>query len=236
MNILQAEGIDTFYGRVQILHELDLAIREGKITAIIGPNGAGKSTALKALFGLVPTKAGRVLLRGEDVTGSKPADMVDRRVCFVPQGRAVFPSLSVSENLRMGAFREKDRGAILPRMEDVFERFPALRQRRTQKAGALSGGEQQMLAIGRGLMADPEILLLDEPSVGLAPRVVEEILTSLEALNAEGKTLVIVEQNATMALQTAHDAYLLVMGRARMAGPAADLLTDPEVKKIYLGA
>ncbi len=236
MSILRADGIDTYYGRVQILHALNMEIREGKITAIIGPNGAGKSTALKALFGLVPTKAGRLLLRGEDVTGSKPADMVDRRVCFVPQGRAVFPSLSVSENLKMGAFRAKDRSAIPPRMEDVFERFPALRQRRNQKAGALSGGEQQMLAIGRGLMADPEILLLDEPSVGLAPQVVEEILTSLEALNAEGKTLVIVEQNATMALQTADDAYLLVMGRARMAGPAANLLTDPEVKKIYLGA
>ncbi len=234
--ILQASGIDTFYGRVQILRGLDLSIAKGRITAIIGPNGAGKSTALKALFGLIPVANGTITLRGEDVTNHRPAQMVDAGVCFVPQGRAVFRSLSVEENLRMGAFREKQKAAIQGRLEDVYGRFPALATRRGQRAGSLSGGEQQMLAIGRGLMADPEILLLDEPSVGLAPRVVEEILGALETLNREGKTLVIVEQNATMALQTAHDAYLLVTGKTRMHGPAQTLLKDPQVREVYLGA
>ncbi len=236
MTILEAKSIHTYYGQVHILHGLDLAIQEGRMTTIIGPNGAGKSTALKALFGLVPVTQGQVLLRGEDVTNATPATMVDKKVCFVPQGRAVFRSLSVEENLRMGAYRERDKAIIPTRLEEVYERFPALRDRRGQKAGALSGGEQQMLAIGRGLMADPEILLLDEPSVGLAPRVVEEIMGSLEALNKEGRTLVIVEQNATMALETADDAYLLVMGTTRMSGPAHELLTDAKVKEIYLGA
>lgn len=233
--LLRAEGIDTYYGRVQILHGLDLEIKKGEIVAIIGPNGAGKTTALKALFGLVPVKGGRVLFKGEDVSGAAPEDMVRRGVSFVPQGRSVFPSLTTHENLHMGGFILRDRNLVRQRAEQVYERFPRLGRRKHQTAGSLSGGEQQMLAMGRALMLEPDVLLLDEPSVGLAPRVVDEILEAIVDINEEGVAIALVEQNALLALETADTAYLLVMGKNRMQGPGQDLLRDPKVREIYLG-
>ncbi len=232
---LAARSIDTFYGHVQILHGLDLEVPRGKTVAIIGPNGAGKSTALKALFGLVPIAKGKVIHDGDDVTKAEPQDMVKRGVCFVPQGRAVFPRLSIEENLHMGGYVVRDKAILAERADRVYARFPKLQERRRQPAGSLSGGEQQMLAIGRALMADPSVLLVDEPSVGLAPRMVEEVLDSLRAINASGVSIVMVEQNATLALETADLAYLLVMGRNRLQGAGRDLLDDPEVRRIYLG-
>lgn len=233
---MQARGLDTYYGRVQILHGLDLDVPAGKITAIIGPNGAGKSTALKALFGLVEVSEGSVHLAGRETTNSSPADMVAAGVCFVPQGRAVFPSLSVQENLRMGGFHVRDQAVLGPRMADVYARFPRLEQRRMQSAGSLSGGEQQMLALGRALMADPSVMLLDEPSVGLAPKAVAEVLEAIRSLRDEGRTIVIVEQNATMALQLADHANVLVRGSVRLSGTGTALLADPTVREVYLGS
>ncbi|MGB0651705.1 MAG: ABC transporter ATP-binding protein [Thermoplasmatota archaeon] len=235
MSLLEARAIDTYYGRVQILHQLDLKVDPGEIVAIIGPNGAGKTTALKALFGLVPVKQGTVHHQGEAVTNATPEKMVRRGVCFVPQGRAVFPSLTVQENLRMGGFVLPDQELVPKRAEAVYERFPRLRERMRQPAGSLSGGEQQMLAMGRALMLEPEVLLLDEPSVGLAPQVVEEVLDAIVAVNEEGVAVVMVEQNAVLALETAHRAYLLVMGKNRLDGPGRQLLSDPAVRDIYLG-
>ncbi len=233
--MLALEGVDTHYGRVQILHGLNLEAREGEITAIIGPNGAGKSTALKALAGLVPCNAGRILYRGEDITHAAPEQRVQDGICFLPQGRAVFPSLSVEENLRMGAYIVRDKNIIAERMDDVYGRFPRLHERRRQTAGSLSGGEQQMLALGRALMVDPKVLLLDEPSVGLAPKAVAEVWEQIEALHTEGRTLVIVEQNAVLALEAADQAYVLVQGTTRLAGPGKKLLHDPQVREVYLG-
>ena len=235
MSLLEARGIDTHYGRVQILHGLDLTIDAGQIVAIIGPNGAGKTTALKALFGLVPVTAGEVLLRGEAVTNAAAEDMVRRGVSFVPQGRSVFPSLTAHENLAMGGFILDDRDLVRSRAEAVYERFPRLRERRGQRAGSLSGGEQQMLAIGRAMMLEPDVLLIDEPSVGLAPKVVDEILDAILAINGDGTAICMVEQNASLALETADHAYLLVMGENRMDGPGKELLNDPKVREIYLG-
>ncbi|MBW3582582.1 MAG: ABC transporter ATP-binding protein [Euryarchaeota archaeon] len=233
--LLEIDAIDTYYGSVQILHGLELKVPEGKIVAIIGPNGAGKSTALRSIFGLVPVKAGRIRFAGEDITDHKPADLVRRGISYVPQGRAVFPSLTVSENLDMGGFILRDDKKVKEARESIYDLFPILRERRRQVATTLSGGEQQLLAMGRALMVRPRLLLLDEPSIGLAPKVVEEVLGRVREINQQGTTICMVEQNAARALAMSDHAYVLVVGRTRLQGPGPDLLNDPKVRAIYLG-
>lgn len=233
--LIDVRGIDTYYGAVKILHGVDMYLDPGEIVAIIGPNGAGKSTALKAIFGLVEKKAGSVHFRAEDITSSQPADVVRKGLSFVPQGRAVFPSLTVAENLEMGGFIERDKAKVRAAVARVYDMFPILSDRRDQVASGLSGGEQQVLAMGRAMIVKPHALLLDEPSVGLSPQMVEEVMGKIQTIRAAGTAILMVEQNAAMALAMADRAYVLVMGRNRMTGRGADLLDDPMVQEVYLG-
>jgi neutral amino acid transport system ATP-binding protein len=217
---------------VDILNGVDLAVREGEIVTVIGPNGAGKSTLIKSVFGLLPPRRGRVVLRGEDLAGLPPHSITRRGMSYVPQLDNIFQSLTVEENLEMGALeRAKAKGGIAR----VYELFPRLGERRTQAAGTMSGGERQMLAMGRALMPDPEVLLLDEPSAGLAPAFVEAIFERVEDINRHGVTIVMVEQNARRALGMSNRGYVLDLGTNRFEGPGRDLLEDPKVAELYLG-
>jgi branched-chain amino acid transport system ATP-binding protein len=217
---------------VDILNGVDLTVREGEIVTVIGPNGAGKSTLIKSIFGLLPPRTGRVTLRGEDLTGLPPHSITRRGMSYVPQLDNIFPSLTVEENLEMGALeRSKAREAIAR----VCELFPRLGERRSQVAGTMSGGERQMLAMGRALIPDPEVLLLDEPSAGLAPAFVEAIFEKVEEINRAGVTLVMVEQNARRALGMSDRGYVLDVGQNRFEGRGEELLHDPKVAELYLG-
>ncbi len=232
--VLQAEGlVGGYVEEVDILRGCTLSAAEGEIVVVIGPNGAGKSTLAKAVFGLVKVKEGRVTLRGRDVTGASPHRITAAGMSYVPQVANVFPALTVQENLEVGGVLKK--GAIDERMRAMMELFPRLGERRRQRAGTLSGGERQMLAMARALMPDPSVLLLDEPSAGLAPRAVGEVFDTVREINAAGVTIVMIEQNARRALALADRGYVLEGGQNRFEGPGDSLLTDPQVAELYLG-
>ncbi|HZT20554.1 MAG TPA: ABC transporter ATP-binding protein [Dongiaceae bacterium] len=231
--LLKAEGLVGGYGGMDILNGVDLSVGAGEIVAIVGPNGAGKSTAMKALIGLIPLKAGRVLFDGAEITGEAPERLVARGIAYVPQERNVFRSLTVAENLAMGGFLL--RGDLSAALARIYGLFPVLAEKRRQCAGELSGGQRQMVAIGRALMIEPRLLLLDEPTVGLSPKVIGEIFERIRAINQSGVGILMVEQNARAALAIADRGYVLATGRNRFTGPAAALLANREVAEAFLG-
>ena len=234
--MLELIGLKVKYGQVEALHGLDLTVSEGELVTILGSNGAGKTTTLMAVSGLAPVSAGEIRFEGRRLDTLRSHQVVELGITQVPEGRRVFGPLSVSENLALGAFsRRRDRSAVARRLSWVYDLFPRLRERQDQMAGTLSGGEQQMLAIGRALMSEPRLLLLDEPSLGLAPLLVRGIFQTIRAINQAGVTIVLVEQNARAALKLADRGYVLEVGRLVMAGPAADLLHDPRIQTAYLG-
>ncbi len=233
--ILTVDAVHVGYGRIPILHGVSLTMRAGEVVSIIGPNGAGKSTVLKTIVGLLTPRQGQVRFNGEVINGLRPDEILRRGLAYVPQGHIVFPQMTVRENLEMGGFIERDRARVDQALERVYRLFPLLLERRKQQAGTLSGGEQQMLAIGRGLMTQPRLMLLDEPSLGLSPLVLGLIFDRLAELKAVGVTMLIVEQNAVESLALSNRGYVLELGRNRFEGPGSALLADPEVKRLYLG-
>ena len=233
--LLVAESLTAGYGRIDILHDVSLTVGVNEIVSIIGPNGAGKSTAFKTIVGFLTPRAGRVVFNGEPITGLRPDVVLRRGLAYVPQGRIVFPQMTVLENLEMGAYIERDPARIAAALDRVYAMFPILAERRKQKAGTMSGGEQQMVAIARALMTTPRLILLDEPSLGLSPKFVTLIFEKLAEMRRAGYTLMVVEQNATRALALADRGYVLELGRNRFEGPGPRLLADPEVKRLYLG-
>ena len=232
MNILQLENIVSGYGSMEVLHGVSLDIEDGKIIALLGPNGAGKTTLLRTIFGVVKPTQGRVLFKNNDISGTPPEKMTKKGICYVPQEGNIFPTLTVQENLEMGAFTREDDWRL--RMEEIFEFFPSLTDRRKSSAGELSGGMRQMLAIGRALMVNPEVLLLDEPSTGLAPVLVDHIFERIAALNKQGVTVLLVEQNA-QALSAADKAYIIEGGENKAEGSAEELRNNEEIGRLYLG-
>ncbi len=233
--LLKADRIHAGYGTLEILHGVTLEVRPREMVSVIGPNGAGKSTAFKTIVGLLHPKSGRVLFEGRDITGLRPDQVLRLGLAYVPQGRIVFPQMSVLENLEMGAYLISDQEQVGVALDRVYALFPILKERPRQKAGTLSGGEQQMLAIARGLMTDPKVILLDEPSLGLSPKNVGLIFDKIVEMKAAGLTMMMVEQNAARALAVADRGYVLELGRNRFQGTGPDLLRDPEVKRLYLG-
>ena len=233
--LLRAEAMTAGYGKMAILHEVSLIIAPGELVAVIGPNGAGKSTTFKVIVGFLKPTQGRVLFDGDDITGLRPDQVLRRGLAYVPQGRIVFPQMTVLENLEMGGYTERDPVRIREALERVYALFPILAERRHQKAGTMSGGEQQMVAIGRALMTTPKLVLLDEPSLGLSPKYVSLIFEKLVEMKRSGYTLMVVEQNAAKALSVADRGYVLELGRNRFEGSGRTLLADPEVKRLYLG-
>jgi branched-chain amino acid transport system ATP-binding protein len=235
MPLLELENASVEYGRIKALHGISLFVNEGEVVALIGANGAGKTTTMRALSGLRPLATGRLTFVGEDITKLRADLRVIRGLCQAPEGRGIFPGMTVLENLDMGAYTRRDRDGIAADLERVFGLFPRLAERRKQAGGTLSGGEQQMLAIGRALMARPKLLLLDEPSMGLAPMLIQQIFTIIEEINDQGTTVLVVEQNAQQALSRADRAYVLETGRIVKTGTGEELLHDPAVKEAYLG-
>jgi branched-chain amino acid transport system ATP-binding protein len=234
--MLELENIETFYGNIMALKGIRLSVAEGEIITLIGANGAGKSTTLMTISGIVPPRRGEIRFQGLSIARTAPHEIAALGISQVPEGRRIFPLLSVMENLAMGAFLRKDKAGIAGDLDYVFSLFPILKERRRQPGGTLSGGEQQMLAIARALMARPHLLLLDEPSLGLAPLVVQLIFRIIRQINEErGTTILLVEQNANQALRIAHRGYVMQTGRIALEGTAADLLNDEEVKRAYLG-
>ncbi|NPV26793.1 MAG: ABC transporter ATP-binding protein [Firmicutes bacterium] len=233
--MLRVENIHVYYGAIHALKGISLAVPEKAIVTLIGANGAGKSTTLKTISGLLRPRSGRILFENKPIEGLPAPEIVKIGISQVPEGRRVFANMSVYENLELGAYLRKDKAGILADMEKVFGRFPRLRERRNQLAGTLSGGEQQMLAIGRALMSKPRLMLLDEPSMGLAPLLVKEIFEIIKEINAAGTTILLVEQNAHMALSIAHYAYVLETGKIVLEGNAKELAESEEIKKAYLG-
>jgi branched-chain amino acid transport system ATP-binding protein len=233
--VLKVEGLVCHYGKVAAVRQLSMEVGRGELVALIGANGAGKTTTLKAISGVLPPAAGRIVFLGEDIVRASPKRILELGIAHCPEGRRVFPYMSVLENLEMGAYLRSDRVQVTADMERLFERFPILFERRHQAAGTLSGGEQQMLAISRALMSRPKLVLFDEPSLGLAPNLVERTFDIVKAIRAEGVTVVMVEQNAFAALELADRAYVLDQGRVTMSGPGLALLNDPHVKAAYLG-
>lgn len=235
MSILSIENIHTYYGNIHALKGISLHIEKGEIVTLIGGNGAGKTTTLRTISGLLKPREGTVKLNGEDLSKYKAHEIVYKGISMVPEGRGVFARLTVTENLEMGAYSRNDKGENSRNLERVFTLFPRLRERRTQVAGTLSGGEQQMLATGRALMASPNILLMDEPSMGLAPVLVELIFDTIQQINKEGTTVLLVEQNASMALGIANRGYVLQTGQIVLSDSAEALKSNPTVQKAYLG-
>ncbi|OQY33800.1 MAG: branched-chain amino acid ABC transporter ATP-binding protein [Spirochaetaceae bacterium 4572_59] len=234
--MLKIEHISTYYGNIQALKDISISVSEGEIITLIGANGAGKSTTLMSLCGIVPVRSGKITFDGQDITTMTPDKIVSLGISQVPEGRRIFPLLSVKENLDMGAFLRNDKEGIKRDIEYIYTLFPRLAERRNQQGGTLSGGEQQMLAISRALMAKPRLLLLDEPSLGLAPLIVQQIFEIIKKVNEENKTTVfLVEQNANMALKIAHRGYVLETGKITMTDNADKLLSNEDVKKAYLG-
>jgi branched-chain amino acid transport system ATP-binding protein len=233
--ILELHDVHTYYGSIHALKGISIDVREGEIVTLLGANGAGKSTTLRSINGLNRPRQGHIRFQGRDITQTAAHEIVKRGIAQSPEGRRLFPRMSVIENLEMGAFQRSDRSEIRQDIDHVFELFPRLYERRTQKAGTMSGGEQQMCAIGRALMARPKLLLLDEPSLGLAPIFVERIFEIVKTINQEGTSILLVEQNALMALDAAHRGYVLETGRIVLADNAAALKTNEEVRKTYLG-
>ena len=234
--LLRLEGLHAAYGPVAALRGLDLAVAPGELVCLIGANGAGKTSTLRAISGLLPPTRGRIVFDGREIQGTEPARILEAGLAHCPEGRRVFPYLTVEENLRMGAYVRRDRRGIAEDVERVCAHFPILAERRRQLAGTLSGGEQQMLAIGRALMARPRLILFDEPSLGLAPTVVETTFAIIADIRRRGTTVLMVEQNAYLALRMADRGYVMETGRIVLAGPAADLLADDHVRRAYLGA
>ncbi|MDQ0416712.1 branched-chain amino acid transport system ATP-binding protein [Croceifilum oryzae] len=233
MSLLQLQSIRSFYGQIEALHDISLHVQQGEIVTLIGSNGAGKSTTLKAICGQVKT-TGTILFEGNEIQSQPPHTIAELGIAHVPEGRRIFPGLTVKENLEMGAFQVKDKKQITERMERVFQYFPRVKERLSQKGGTMSGGEQQMLAIGRGLMMNPKILLLDEPSMGLAPVVVEQIFEIIQKLNQSGMTILLVEQNAYQALQIADRGYVIQTGSIALQDHADVLLGNEQIREAYL--
>lgn len=232
--MLTLSGVETYYGNIQALKGIDIKVTQGEIVTIIGANGAGKTTTMKTVAGLLKPRKGRIEFLGEDITGLRPDQLVSKGISLVPEGRAILSKMTVLENLEMGAFQRKDQEIKLD-IEKVMDRFPILRERRNQLGGTMSGGQQQMLAIARAMMSRPKLLLLDEPSMGLAPLIVADIFKIVKEINQEGTTVLLVEQNVKQALKISHKGYVLETGKMVTSGTAQELLNDDKVKAAYLG-
>ena len=231
--LLKIEDLKVNYGGIEAVKGISLSVEEGQIVTLIGANGAGKSTTLRTISGLVKARSGRITFAGEDITGLDPTSIVKKGITMAPEGRRIFPDMTVKENLRMGAYLRKD--DLSADYDMVYDLFPRLKEREWQLGGTLSGGEQQMLAVARALMAKPKMMMMDEPSLGLAPIVVKGIFDIIRRINDQGVTILLIEQNANMALQAAHTAYVLETGRITMTGTGAELLADERIKEAYLG-
>ncbi|PSP81493.1 ABC transporter ATP-binding protein [Halobacteriales archaeon QS_1_68_20] len=232
MSVLEVRDVDSGYGDMQVLHGMSLDLHEEEIVCMVGPNGAGKSTVLKTVFGLLEPWSGTIRLDGEDITGMAPEDLVRRGMAYVPQVDNVFPPLTVEENLRMGGVAREDPGPVI---EELYERFPLLDEKRTAKAGSLSGGQQQLLALARALVVEPEVLLIDEPSAGLAPTIVDDVFEDVRKVNELGTAILMIEQNARAGLRISDRGYVLDQGSVEFEGNADTLLEDPKVAELYLG-
>jgi len=233
--LLELKKLQVAYGGIQAVKGIDLEVANGELVCLIGANGAGKTTTLKGICGLLPIKQGKIRYAGDDITGWPAFELVRRGLAMVPEGRGVFGALTIEENLAMGAYARTDRAGVKADVERVFQLFPRLKERRRQTAGTLSGGEQQMLAMGRALMSKPRLLLLDEPSMGLAPLMVQKVFETVLAISAEGVTILLIEQNAKLALEVSHRGYVMESGQITLEGNAKTLLTDPKVRAAYLG-
>jgi branched-chain amino acid transport system ATP-binding protein len=233
--MLQANHLSVAYGDAVALWDVDLHIQTGELVAVVGPNGAGKTTLVNALMRLLPIRSGQLMLRGQDVTQHGPQSMCEAGVSIIPEGRKLFAQMSVEDNLDIGAYRPQARADLLQGKEQVFEMFPILKERRWQMAGTLSGGQQQMVAIGRALMAKPQLLLIDEPSLGLAPSVVDQVFEVIQTIHASGVSMLLIEQNVTRALAVASRAYVMEGGRVVSSGPSQQLAQDPHIRQAYLG-
>ena len=234
-SILSFKDVSVYYGMIQALHGMSFEVQKGQIVTLVGANGAGKSTTLRALSGLVKPKSGAIMFKGENIAGLPAHEIVRKRLCQAPEGRGIFLNLTVEENMDIGAWAAPDKGAYQANLDKGYQLFPRLKERCKQLAGTLSGGEQQMLAIARALMGQPEVLLLDEPSLGLAPQIIEKIFEIITDINRTGMTIVLVEQNALQALQIAHYGIVLETGTIKTRGPAKELLNSDEIRKAYLG-
>jgi len=234
--ILRLADVVGGYGRMTILNGCSFDVARGAITTVIGPNGAGKSTTFKAIFGMLRIASGRILLEGQDIVGETQARLLARGVCYVPQGRNIFPELSVRDNLELGGIALGSAAALRPRVEQALDRFPILRQKAAAQASTLSGGQQKLLEIARGLIAEPKLMLIDEPSIGLSPIMVKDVFATLQALRDGGTSILMVEQNARSALEISDYGIVLETGRTRLVGPARDILNDPRVARLFLGA
>ena len=235
MAMLTVENINVYYGVIHALKDISFQVNEGEIVALIGANGAGKTTTLQTVSGMLSAKSGSIRFQDQEISRMPEHKIVKQGISHVPEGRRMFSNLTVLENLKMGAYTRKDKKEMEDTLEMIYERFPRLKERTTQLAGTLSGGEQQMLAVGRALMSNPKMILLDEPSLGLAPNFVEMIFGMIEKINKQGVTVLLIEQNANMALQVSQRAYVLENGLVSMSGKASDIANDPMVKKAYLG-
>ena len=235
MALLEVENIHSYYGHIHALRGVSLRVDEGEVVTLIGSNGAGKTTTLRSIHGILSPREGRIVFRGEEIQGKPAHDMIKKGIAQSPEGRRIFSRMTVLENLEMGAYHRSDRGGIQDEMDRVYDLFPRLKERVKQEAGTMSGGEQQMLAIGRALMSRPKLLLLDEPSMGLAPVLVERIFQTVQEINKQGTTILLVEQNANVALEVATRGYVLEAGTIVNAAPAEKLREDPKVREAYLG-
>ncbi len=235
MAMLEVKGLQVYYGVIQALKDVSFEVNQGEVIALIGANGAGKTTTLHTVTGLLPAKQGSIIFEGKDITKMPAHKIVELGIAHVPEGRRVFADLTVYENLIMGAYTRKDKKEIAENLENVYKRFPRLKERKNQKAGTMSGGEQQMLAMGRALMSNPKMIVMDEPSMGLSPIFVNEIFDIIEKVSASGTTVLLVEQNAKKALSIADRAYVLETGNIVLSGDAKELMNDDSIKKAYLG-
>ncbi|MDE8667558.1 ABC transporter ATP-binding protein [Pseudarthrobacter sp. H3Y2-7] len=235
MTLLEVEGISVHYGRIRAIRDMSFTVNEGEVVSLIGANGAGKTTTMKTISGILNPSAGKITFAGEDITRMKAHIRVVRGISQAPEGRGIFPGMTVMENLDMGTFGRKDRSGVPQDLERVFDLFPRLKERIKQYGGTMSGGEQQMLAIGRALMSDPKLLLLDEPSMGLAPQFIRQIFKIIKEINNQGTTVLMVEQNANQALAGAHRAFVLETGEITHSGTGKELLANPAIKEAYLG-
>lgn len=234
-NILEANNLTAGYSGWPVLHEVSLRAREGYITGIIGPNGSGKSTLLKAIVGMTPPSEGQVVFQGEDITRKSPFEVLTKGLAYIPQGKQVFPEMSVTENLQMAAYTFQDEGVISDRLREVFDHFPILEERKRQLAGTLSGGEQSMLSFGMAMFLDPNCMLLDEPTLGLAPKMIEEVFNTVVELNENGTTMIIIEQNVNVLLEVADYVFILDNGRNRYEGTRDQVVGEEELMKMYMG-
>jgi branched-chain amino acid transport system ATP-binding protein len=233
--VLAVEEVVAGYGKMTILHSTSFTVRRGTITTVIGPNGAGKSTLFKIVFGMLPARRGRILFEDADITNLAPRDLIARGLCYVPQGRNIFPELSVRHNLELGAVMAPKGFDLAGRMEAAMDRFPVLRRKANAQASTLSGGEQKMLEIARALLTEPKLMLIDEPSIGLSPILVNELFTILTEMSARGVTVLLIEQNAKRALEMSHDGIVLELGRTRIADTAKSILADERIGQLFLG-